>query len=312
MNQEATPCPGFDAVLADAAKVLWQCEDNQRLFDEGTESSVLFDRSVYYWVCYPDLFKRIWLAESTGVEVSMVEKAASALNDVHKTAVIWLMDFAEQAGLDSAPIHAAGNLCRILYRTDFSRFFAADQSAITWPETLGSTFSELPESQQQLILAAEALLQRCVGKIRGEKPPATSSPPSTEAGGQGAEEEPAKKTASRPQSGRAKKIRNQPRAAILVEQAVRNYHKFDGGVVDRTIPPISGRDLAEQSNGAFAARTADRWFVARFGSKEEYETACLNGTLGKRLAINGDDIRAFGSFDQSEHEVTDSDDDERG
>lgn len=95
------------------------------------------------------------------------------------------------------------------------------------------------------------------------------------------------------------------RCYILVEQAVRNYHKFEGGNVDNRIPPITGRELARQSNGAFSARTADRWFVARFGSKHGYSLACKDGSLGRRLAINGDDVRAFGTFDAVEREIGD-------
>ena len=33
------------------------------------------------------------------------------------------------------------------------------------------------------------------------------------------------------------------RAFVLVEQAVRNYHKFDGGLIDDRLPPISGMKL---------------------------------------------------------------------
>ena len=109
--------------------------------------------------------------------------------------------------------------------------------------------------------------------------------------------------------GKAKKPRKVSKVGIFVEQAVRNYHKFDGGIVDQTIPPISGRDLAEQSK-AFSSRSADRWFVDRFGSKEAYETACFNGTLGRRLAVKEDDVRAFGTFDHSENEVGDDQDED--
>ncbi len=111
-------------------------------------------------------------------------------------------------------------------------------------------------------------------------------------------------------SGGAKKTRTPKIAAMLVEQAVRNYHKFDGGIVDKMIPPISGRELASRANNVFSARAADRWFVNRFGSKEAYREACLNGTLGKRLAIKEDDFRAFATFDQSEYEVADGDDED--
>jgi|GEM_PF-4403006 len=109
--------------------------------------------------------------------------------------------------------------------------------------------------------------------------------------------------------GTQRRPRKAARVETLVEQAVRNHHKFDGGIVDQTIPPISGRDLAERSNKAFSARSADRWFVDRFGSKEAYETACLNGTLGRLLAVKEDDFRAFATFDHSENEVGDDQDD---
>ncbi len=119
----------------------------------------------------------------------------------------------------------------------------------------------------------------------------------------------AKGASSKPQSRIAGRSRKAARAATLVEQAVRNHHKFDGGVVDRTIAPISGRKLASKSDDAFSARSVDRWIKNRFGSKQAYEAACFDGTLGRRLAINGDDIRAFATFDHSENEVIDDDGD---
>ena len=128
-----------------------------------------------------------------------------------------------------------------------------------------------------------------------------------EAGGQGGKTSDGAKQLKR-------KSRKTVRASVLVEQAVRSHHKFEGGIVDQTIPPISGRVLAKQSGKAFSARSADRWFVDRFGSKEAYQSACINGTLGRMLTVKADDARrAFGTFDQSENEVSDDqdDDDER-
>ena len=57
-----------------------------------------------------------------------------------------------------------------------------------------------------------------------------------------------------------------------------------------------------------SARTADRWFVSRFGSKANYFMAYEHGTLGGKLAISSDDVRAFGTFDASKYDVSDDDD----
>lgn len=111
-------------------------------------------------------------------------------------------------------------------------------------------------------------------------------------------------------AGHKDKTRKAARAAVLVEQTVRNYHKFDGGIVDETIPAISGRDLAKLAGNAFHARSADRWFVERFGSKEAYQAACLNGTLGRLLAVKADDVRSFGVFDHTANDVSDDQDDD--
>ncbi len=135
------------------------------------------------------------------------------------------------------------------------------------------------------------------------KPKGTAGEASTDAGGRGG------KAAS------GKRPRKVAKTATLVEQAIRNHHKFDGGDVDRTVSATSGRKLAASSNKAFSARAVDRWIKARFGSKAEYESACVDGTLGKRLALNVDDLRAFGTFDHSTNEIADdangeNDDDE--
>ncbi len=116
-------------------------------------------------------------------------------------------------------------------------------------------------------------------------------------------------TANGKQVKRKRGRRKQAKAFDLVEQAVRNYHKFEGGIVDERVPPITGRDLAELAKPAFSARTADRWFVARFKSKEAYELACRDGSLGQLLAIDLDDVRAFGTFDPSKNEVRNDDGD---
>ena len=93
--------------------------------------------------------------------------------------------------------------------------------------------------------------------------------------------------------------------AYLIEQAMRSYHNFDGGIVDRTIPPTSGRKLASIAEKRFSPRSVDRWIESRFGSKEAYEAACLDDRLGQFLAVDMDAIRAFGTSHQLEHEVTD-------
>lgn len=109
---------------------------------------------------------------------------------------------------------------------------------------------------------------------------------------------------------RSKQKKPAPKS-YFIEQAMRSYHKFDGGFVDRTIPPTSGRKLADFASKSFSARSVDRWIEERFGSKGAYESACLDGSLGPFLAVDADSIRAFGTSDQLEHEVTDGDDDER-
>ena len=125
-----------------------------------------------------------------------------------------------------------------------------------------------------------------------------------EAAGQGGQ----RKRGSTPAKLKAKK--DAPKS-FFIEQAMRSYHKFDGGFVDRTIPPTSGRKLSAFAKKSFSARSVDRWIEDRFGSKEAYASACLDGSLGPSLAVDADSIRAFGTSDQLEQEVTDGDDDER-
>ncbi len=114
-----------------------------------------------------------------------------------------------------------------------------------------------------------------------------------------------------PAKGKQSKRKRKPaRASTLVEAAVRNYHKFDGGKVDNRVPAIVGRDLAKLSRGAFSAWTADRWFVEHFGSKEAYELSCQDGTLGLKLALKGDDMKAFGTVGDMQNIRSDDDDQE--
>lgn len=149
-----------------------------------------------------------------------------------------------------------------------------------------------------------SLLDDLVGAARNLIVPATKS----------AGESPGKAAGQGGKARNRKRVSKTAKTAVLVEQALRNYHKFNCGIVDETVPPTSGRKLAASSNNAFSARAVDRWINARFGSKKAYETACLDGSLGKRLALNLDDLRAFGTFDHSSKDVTDDessgDDDE--
>ena len=156
-----------------------------------------------------------------------------------------------------------------------------------WGLPLPAEFDEDPADIHKAERQLKLLIDGPLKPVDEVKPEATSEPPKPG------------KTPTVIKHPQAKKTqRKQARTATLVEAAVRSHHKFEGGIVDNSIPAITGRVLADQygGDGKFSASAADRWFRDRFGSKEAYELCCENGELGMKLAVKGDDVKAFGTF----------------
>ena len=91
--------------------------------------------------------------------------------------------------------------------------------------------------------------------------------------------------------------------------ALRKHHKYETGGSVLNVEPISTRQIEELTGKGVSDTTAGRLLTKHFGSVEKYRDACFSGAIGPKLVVLlGDGLHAFGSFDATERDVEDQND----
>ena len=95
----------------------------------------------------------------------------------------------------------------------------------------------------------------------------------------------------------------------LFKAALRTHHKYETGGSVLNVEPASTRQIESLTKNSVSDSTAGRLLTKHFGSVEKYRNACFSGAIGPKLVVLlGDGLHAFGSFDATERDVEDQND----
>ncbi|MFM9965723.1 MAG: hypothetical protein ACKV2Q_31450 [Planctomycetaceae bacterium] len=157
--RDATESPTNDVFLEQAATLCAMFKKDAKRFKNEPVTQELAGLAHCYWSQYPLWLNMMGFPESKQSDPQLIYNATSALDHAHRNAMLVLMKFVAQRGLDSSSISFGATLCREMYHADFWRYFPNGAQCDQWPLSLGAELLKLDADQRQAIQTATATLQ---------------------------------------------------------------------------------------------------------------------------------------------------------